>query len=163
MTTEKTRVTINSRKFDRQIHRSWNARLIEQNRTSLIFCGKFDKEVKHPHLGVIRRGTISYEYYWFDRWYSVFRFHEPAGSLRNFYCNINQPPTLENNVLDYVDLDIDVIVWKDGRVETLDVEEFEINTGKYQYSEEIVNKTLASLAELLDVIDKHQFPFNIKI
>lgn len=154
-------VLINSRKIDNKIHRSWNAQLIEWNTSLLILVGEFENEVRHKHLGVIRRKTLSYEYYWFDRWFSVFRFHEPDGNLRNFYCNINQPPVFENNTLDYIDLDIDVIVWNDYRREILDVDEFEENTKKYNYSKQLVKKTKNSLSELLELIDNRHFPFNI--
>jgi len=81
MSQNQKKITINSRKFDGKIHRSWQAESIAQKDSLLIFVGEFDKEVKHSHLGVIRRGTISYEYYWLDRWYNVFRFHEPDGDL----------------------------------------------------------------------------------
>ena len=154
-------VTVNSRKIDNKIHRSWNARVIEQNKSSIILYGEFEEEIRHQHLGVIKPGTKSYEYYWFERWYSIFRFHEPDGSLRNFYCNVNQPPVFENNILDYVDLDIDVIVWKDKQRQILDIDEFESNAKKYRYSKQIVKKALESLRELLELIDKQQFPFNI--
>ncbi len=154
-------VLVNSRKLDNTVQRSWNAKLIERNTTLLILCGEFKSEIMHKHLGVIRRGTLSYEYYWFDRWFNIFRFHEPDGSLRNFYCNINKPPVFKNNTLNYIDLDIDVIVWKDFRKEVLDVDEFEENTKKYRYSEQIIKKTNDSLSELLELIDNRHFPFNI--
>ncbi len=154
-------VTVNSRKIDNKIHKSWNARVIEEDKSSIILYGEFEEEIRHQHLGVIKPGTKSYEYYWFERWYSIFRFHEPDGSLRNFYCNVNQPPVFENNILDYVDLDIDVIVWKDKQRQILDIDEFESNAKKYRYSKQIVKKALESLRELLELIDKQQFPFNI--
>ena len=103
-------IQINARKFDNKIHRSWKCKFIEQRDSLLIFAGEFDREITHNDLGIIRRGTVSYEYYWLDRFYNIFRFHEPEGSLRNFYCNVNVPPTFENGVLDYIDLDIDVLV-----------------------------------------------------
>jgi protein associated with RNAse G/E len=65
--------------------------------------------------------------------------------------------------LDYVDLDIDVIVWDDSRTEILDMDEFESNAVKYRYPETLIKKTLQSLDELLELIDKRQFPFNIQI
>ncbi|MGI8639566.1 MAG: DUF402 domain-containing protein [Pyrinomonadaceae bacterium] len=154
-------ITINSRKFDGKIHRSWKAELIKQENFLLTFVGEFDKEIEHPHLGVIRRGTISYEFYWLDRWYNVFRFHEPDGDLRNFYCNINMPPAFEKRILDYVDLDIDVLVWKDFSFEVLDLDEFEENAVKYKYSPAIYDKANESLAELTVMIKKKSFPFSM--
>ena len=155
-------VIINSRKFDGKIHRSWKAELIEQRNSLLIFVGKFEEEVSHPFLGVIGRGTLSYEFYWLDRWYNVFRFHEPGGSLRNFYCNVNMPPELENGVLDYIDLDIDILVWKDFSHQILDVEEFEENAKVLSYPDNLRVKVRESLSELIFLIENRIFPFNYK-
>ena len=152
-------VTVNSRKFDGKIHRSWKAEFIGRKDSLLTFVGEFESEVKHSHLGVIRRGTMSYEFYWLERWYNIFRFHEPNGDLRNFYCNINMPPTFEKGILDYVDLDIDVLVWKDYSFEILDLDEFEENSIKFKYSLEIHDKVQKALEELKRMIEKKSFPF----
>ncbi len=151
---------INSRKFNGEIHRSWKADFVEKRDSLLVFVGEFENEVHHSKLGVIRRGTISYEYYWLDCWYNIFKFHEPEGELRNFYCNINMPPKYENNVLDYVDLEIDVLVSKDFSVEVLDRDEFEENSQLFGYTESLITKTLQTLDELLEMIHARAFPFS---
>ncbi|HXG83214.1 MAG TPA: DUF402 domain-containing protein [Pyrinomonadaceae bacterium] len=154
--------TINSRKFDGALHRSWKAELTERTENLLTFVGKFEKEISHPNLKVIRRGTVSYEFYWTNRWYNIFRFHEPEGGLRNFYCNVNQPPVCTGNVLDYVDLDIDVLVWKDLSFEILDLDEYKANADKFNYPSELKNKVGKSLREILNLIKNKTFPFNFK-
>lgn len=159
MTTPKNRTIINSRKFNGEIHRSWKADLIEKRGSLLIFVGEFEEEVRHSKLGIIRRGTISYEYYWLDRWFNIFKFHEPEGDLRNFYCNLNMPPVFENNVLNYIDLEIDVLVSKEFDWEILDREEFEENSRRFGYSDRIVSKTHQTLDELLEIIAARSFPF----
>jgi protein associated with RNAse G/E len=151
-------VTINSRKYDGTIRRSWQCRLVESNGTELFFIGDFDEEVRHADLGVIGRGTISYEYYWTNRWYNVFRFHEPDGDLRNFYCNINMPPTFANGALDYVDLDIDVLVWPDLSYTVLDEAEFEENARKFGYPHWVREKARKSLVELISLIEGGMLP-----
>ncbi len=160
MTNQRRIVKIISRKFDGKIHRSWNAELLEQTDSLLTFVGTFEKEVKHSHLGVIRRGTVSYEIYWLNRGYNVFRFHEPEGGLRNFYCNINLPPKFEHGVLDYVDLDIDVLVWKDFSLEILDSDEFEENAVIFGYSKTIRDDVDKNLQEILSLVKNKSFPFD---
>jgi Uncharacterized domain/protein associated with RNAses G and E len=152
-------VTINARKLDGRIHRSWRAELISENEDFWLFIGEFENEISHPELGVIRRGTISYEYYWKNRWFNVFRFHEPEGALRKFYCNVNQPPKFERGVLDYVDLDIDVLVRKDFSFKILDLEEFAENSKIYGYSDELTSECMRSLEELKEMINRRDFPF----
>ncbi len=156
-------ININSRKFDGEIHRSWKAELIEETSELYIFAGVFDFEVKHPKLGIIRPGTISYEYYWKNKWFNIFRFHEPEGSLRNFYCNVNQPPNFKNGVIDYIDLDIDVLVWKDFSFEILDLDEFEENILKYKYSKKLQDQVHSSLAEIINLLENRAFPFDYKV
>ena len=162
MTDRNSLVTINSRKFDGRIHRSWQAELLEETEEFYLFVGEFDSEVKHSKLGVIRRGTISHEYYWKNEWYNVFRFHEPEGGLRNFYCNINRPPQLAANVLDYIDLEIDILVWQDFSFEILDLDEYEENAQKFNFSDEIKYKIEESLNKLLEMIKEKTFPFDYK-
>ena len=153
-------IIIKSRKFDKKINKSWTADLIKKENSLLVFLGIFEFEINHNILGVIRPGTISYEFYWLDKWFNVFRFHEPDGEFRNFYCNINTPPTFENGILDYTDLDIDVIVWKDFLPIILDQDEFKENTFMYNYPDQILLETKSALDELLTKIEDRNFPFD---
>lgn len=156
-------ITINSRKFDNSISKSWKVEMVNQDSDLFTFIGKFEKEIIHSQLGVIRRGTISYEFYWLNRWYNVFRFHEPDGNLRNFYCNINLPINFSGEVLNYVDLDIDILVWKDFSYQILDIEEFEVNAKRFSYSDKMRKQVRASQNELISLIETKTFPFDYKI
>jgi uncharacterized protein len=155
-----TTFTVNARKFNGRIHKTWQAELISQNEDLLVLLGKFGSDIKHPYLNVIRRGTVSYEFFWLKKWFNVFRFHEPNGQFRIFYCNINLPPTISDNTLDYVDLDIDVIVQRDMSYRILDLEEFRQNSLKFPYPEEVTKKCLESLCELQFMIKNRLFPFD---
>ena len=152
-------ITIKTLKYDGMPHRSWKAELIERDGDLLVFKGVFDQEVVHPDLGTIGKGTVSYEYYWLDRWYNVFRFHEPDGAFRNYYCNINMPPKFEDDVLSYIDLDIDILVF-DGAIEILDEQEFAENSSTYNYPANIIKHVHEAVDELLTMIDQEIFPFS---
>ena len=156
----KTDVTIHSRKYDGSINKSWTVNLLKYHNPLLLFIGIFENEFEHQDLGLIRRGTISYEYYWLGKWFNVFRLHEADGIFRNFYCNINMPPKFENDVLDYIDLDIDILVDKDLTYKILDRTEFEQNSKLYQYPKEIILQTESVLEELQQMISQKNFPFS---
>jgi protein associated with RNAse G/E len=151
---------VNSRNFNGEIKRSWKADFIEKRDSLLIFVGEFEEEVRHSKLGVIRRGTVSFEYYWLDRWFNIFKFCEPEGGLRNYYCNLNMPPVFKDGVLDYIDLEIDVLVSNNFEVEILDREEFEENSKLFGYPDELRTKTFETLEELLKLIESRAFPFS---
>jgi protein associated with RNAse G/E len=150
--------TINSRRFDGSIRRSWSCKLIERDEPRLVFVGVFEFDVEHAELGSISRGTISYEYYWLDRWYNVFAFFEPDGHFRNYYCNINMPPALKDTELNYIDLDLDVVVWPDGSIVTLDRDEYESNAGLYNYPPEVRTRSESALQEVLQLANKRLLP-----
>ncbi len=152
------RITVNSRAFDGSIRRSWQCELIERCDPLLVFVGTFDRDVAHGELGLIKKDTVSYEYYWLDRWYNIFRFHEADGTLRNYYCNINMPPVFASGVLNYVDLDIDIVVWPDKSWQILDREEFESNAVTFGYSNEIRTKVEQTTLELISIIDRGELP-----
>lgn len=154
-------VTVISRAYDKSIRRSWKATLIRREGALIELVGEFDRDVEHPHLGSISRGTVSHEYYWLDRWYNIFRFHEPTGELRNYYCNIGMPPTFADSVVDYVDLDIDVLIWPDHTCEVLDQVEFDLNACKYSIPKQVHEKVHENLADLILFIEEGRFPENI--
>lgn len=139
-----TRFTVNSRKYDGSIRRSWACELIAHNGDVLDLIGKFDHQVEHPDLGLIEAGTVSHERFYLNRWYNYFVFEHPAGTLRNYYINICLPPTVGEGVIDYVDLDIDIIVWPDGLVVTVDLDEFEANAANFSYPAEVRANALAT-------------------
>ena len=139
---------VNSRKFDLSLRRSWTTCLLGRSDDRLTLEGFFEDDILHPDLGLIAKGTRSVETFLFDRWYNYFVFYEPTGPLRNYYINISMPPNVSDGVVDYVDLDIDLIVWPDGRVEILDVEEFEENGRLYGYPADVVEMAMKTKSEI---------------
>src|SRR4051812_9320746 len=103
-------ITINALKYDGQLRRSWQAGILKEGPDLIVAVGVFDQAVQHDDLGLIQQGTVSFEYFWPARWYNVFRFIESDGRFRNFYCNIAMPPRVHDGVLEFVDLDIDVVI-----------------------------------------------------
>lgn len=153
-------ITINALSFDGRLRKSWQAEIVRTSPPLLIARGVFDTEIQHPHLDVIRPGTISYEYFWTDRWYNIFRFDDPKHGFRQFYCNLCMPPTLSSDTLSYVDLDIDVIVGADGVAAVLDEDEFVENAEGMQYPAEVHEQTRLALSELHELIERREFPFD---
>jgi len=153
--------TINSLGIDGRIKRTWQGELLKCEGLRLEFLGLFDRDVGHAHLGQISKGTYSFEFYWLDKCYNVFRFHEPDGTFRNFYCNINLPPLLGNRVLEYIDLDIDIVVGPAGNISILDEDEFEANSRAHNYDKELIIRARDAMNSLLGMIERRDFPFDL--
>ena len=121
--------------------------------------GMFSTDIEHDLLGTIAAGTRSVEYYWMERWYNVFRFSQPTGELRNYYCNISVPPSFDGNVLSYVDLDLDILVAPDLSYQILDADDFERNCKAYGRSHEIRENAQRASDEVIGMIQSREFPF----
>ena len=153
-------VAVRVLKYDGTKHRTWAAHVAKQTDSLLVLDAVFDEEIEHGLIGTIACGTVSTEYYWLDRWYNVFRFSDRSGTLNSFYCNVNMPPSFDGHVLQYVDLDIDVLVRPDFSYQVLDLEDFEVNARSYDYSPEVHENAHAALAELVQLIETRSFPFD---
>jgi protein associated with RNAse G/E len=153
-------VTVRALKFDGREHRRWQAELVRCQDSLLELVGTFEEEINHRLLGKIACGTVSQEYYWLDRWYNVFRFLWPDGALRSYYCNVNVPPTFDGRRLDFIDLDMDILVSPDHTYIILDEDEFEINAKLYQYPPDVQRGARQALDELVRLIESRQFPFD---
>jgi uncharacterized protein len=152
-------IVVRSCKQDGRVHRSWPARVALREGSLIVLDACFKEEVRHSLIGTIEAGTLSTEYFWTDRWYSVFRFQAPDGRLLRFYCNLNTPPTFEPGLLTYVDLDVDVLVEPDYSYSVLDEDEFAMHAELYRYPAAYHFNVREALAELRHLIERRQFPF----
>jgi protein associated with RNAse G/E len=152
-------IKVKTFKLDGKPHRTWNAELVRQEGPLLVLDGTFASDIEHDLLGTIAAGTRSVEYYWMERWYNVFRFSQPNGELRNYYCNISVPPSFDGSILSYVDLDLDILVAPDFSYQTLDVDDFEKNCQAYGRSNEIRAAAQLASDEVIAMIQARQFPF----
>jgi protein associated with RNAse G/E len=153
-----TEVTVNSRKFDGSIRRTWKAKLLCYDPPLIKLRGEFDSDVEHADLGTLKRGTISYEFYWLDRWHNIFCFFEPSGEFRNYYLNVSMPPTFSEGVVDYIDLDVDVVVWPDGRVVVLDEADLRASAKEFGYLDELIAKVGREVESLVAMARTNQLP-----
>lgn len=154
-------IFVHSCKHDGSVHRRWPARISRREGSLVVLDAVFAEEIKHALIGTIEAGTHSTEFFWTDRWYSVYRFETPEGRLLRFYCNVNTPASLESGVLSFVDLDVDILVNPDYSYTILDEDEFALHAELYGYPVTFRQNVRQALAELIRLIDSRQFPFSI--
>jgi len=147
-------------KYDGREHRRWPARIARREGSLLVLDAVFEEDIEHDLLGKVASGTLSTEFYWLDRWYNVFRFSDSDRGLKNYYCNVNQPPSFDGRVLSYIDLDIDVLVAPDLTYKILDVDDFEENARRYAYPDDVQANARRAVDELTGLIESRAFPFN---
>ncbi len=102
---------------------------------------------------VLKRNDRFVETFYSDRWYNIFEIYDrDDNSLKGWYCNMGKPAILEENVVSYVDLALDLWVSVDGRQTVLDEDEFE----ELNLDGEIKQKVYAALQELQEWFGEHR-------
>ena len=100
--------------------------LLERDENSITLEALFDRE-DMPFMDVVfKKGDRFVEYYYTDRWYNIFAVYDrDDGKIKGWYCNIGKPAVIEDGIVSYVDLALDLWVSANGKQTVLDEDEFE--------------------------------------
>jgi hypothetical protein len=79
-----------------------------------------------PFMDVVLKENDRFvETFYSDRWYNIFEIYDrDDGKVKGWYCNVGMPAVIEDGVVSYVDLALDLWVSADGRQTVLDEDEF---------------------------------------
>jgi predicted RNA-binding protein associated with RNAse of E/G family len=69
---------------------------------------------------VLPPGTLTVAYYWTERPYNVYHWMAPSGETLAYYFTLSGPVRIGPDRLEWEDLEVDVLVTPDGRIQILD-------------------------------------------
>jgi hypothetical protein len=99
--------------------------LLNRDENSITLEALFDRADMPFQDVVFRTGDRFVEYYYSDRWYNIFAIHDrDDGKVKGWYCNIGMPAVIEDGLVSYVDLALDLWVSANGNQTVLDEDEF---------------------------------------
>ena len=129
--------------------------LMERDENSITLEALFDR-ADMPFQGVVfKTGDRFVEYYYSDRWYNIFAIHDrDDGQVKGWYCNVGMPAIIEDGVVSYVDLALDLWISIDGKQTVLDEDEFEA----LDLNGELNAGALNGLEELKEVFKNKRAP-----
>jgi len=130
--------------------------LLSRDENSVTLEALFDR-ADMPFMDVVfKTGDRFVEYYYTDRWYNIFVIHDrDTKKIKGWYCNIGKPAVIEDRIVSYVDLALDLWVAVDGKQTVLDEDEFE----ELKLNEELKTGALNGLDELKDLFKSKNPPF----
>lgn len=150
-------IQIKSYKHDGSLHRVWERSIVLQTGLQSWIIGN-DRAIVREADG--REWTTKEPAictFGKKQWFNS------IGMLREdgvyYYCNIGSPYRWENNVLRYVDYDLDVKVFPDMTYQVLDQDEYEAHRRQMKYPPEVVAEIEQGLKELISLIQQRKGPF----
>ena len=126
---------------------------LRRDDTSIVLEALFDRADMPFQDVIFKQGDRFVEYYYTDRWYNIFAIYGgDDGQIKGWYCNIGKPAVIEDGVVSYVDLALDLWVSANGRQTVLDEDEFDA----LALTDDLRKNALIGLGELKQVflIDK---------
>jgi len=157
-----------STKYDGSAHWEFDSFFVLED-GPLLIATNFAGQVLHNKAGEWPTPFDVRNHFWQDRWYNVMRCDKPqAGGLApaglpadldHYYCNVTTPTMYDGENVRYVDLDLDVRVHADGRIELLDEDEFVENSERMGYPPEVMEQAKRAADELIELATKRAFPF----
>jgi protein associated with RNAse G/E len=119
--------------------------LLSRDEHSIKLEARFDRADMPFMDTVFKTGDLFIEFYYTDRWYNIFVIRDREDrNVKGWYCNIGKPAVIEDSVVSYVDLALDLWVSVTGEQTVLDEDEFE----QLNLSEELRVGALNGLEEL---------------
>jgi protein associated with RNAse G/E len=152
------KVVLHSYKHDKSLHRVWkNEFVLENNDEMIIVANKKTRVVEdNGRFWYTKEPSVSFFYK--KRWFNI------IGILKKddlcFYCNIASPILYDDEALKYIDYDLDIKVESDFSFNILDMNEYNRNQKRMNYSEDIKKILIQEMNELKVKVINRELPFN---
>ena len=149
---------IQSYKHDGSLHRVWDeAKLLEINDEYLVF-GNNKALVTESDGRKWRTKEPAILFFYYKKWYNIISQIKKEGIC--YYCNIASPFIIEENIIKYIDYDLDLRVYSDGNYKVLDKSEYKYHKEKMKYNSEIDKIVNKELENLINEMKAKKYPFN---
>jgi predicted RNA-binding protein associated with RNAse of E/G family len=118
---------------------------------------RFNRPDVETAYHTFRQGDRFVEWFYADRWYSIFEMHDGDDDrLMGWYNNISRPARIESDTVAADDLALDMFVSPDGVITVLDEDEF----AELPLDDDTRAQACAALDELKRLVESRQPPFD---
>jgi predicted RNA-binding protein associated with RNAse of E/G family len=129
----------------------YTGQVIQRNEDSIRLEAAFSKEDQPLDRIELKKGDRFVETYYSDRWYNIFEIYDRDDErFKGWYCNVGYPAQIEDSLVSYRDLALDLLVYPNNEIKVLDEDEFD----DLDLSEADRLKALQALKDLIGLFKK---------
>jgi protein associated with RNAse G/E len=109
-----------------QITWQYEGVVLRREENAVILEALFNRK-DMPFMGILlKRDDRFVETFYADKWFNVFEIYDRDDDhFKGYYCNVAMPAVIQDDVVSFIDLALDLWVSANGKQTVLDEEEFE--------------------------------------
>lgn len=152
------KIRIIARKHDNSFHRSWERNVILKESNTEIIGINNRTVVINSDLSTFKTTNRALFYFSKENWFNIIHIDDYENPY--YYCNLSSPYVIDQDKIIYIDYDIDIQVDQDFNYQILDLKEFELNKGIYNYSDQLEHRLMESMNDLISMIENKESIFS---
>jgi len=152
------RLKIHAYKHDGQIYRTWDNTVLLEINDDYIVLGNNRAKVTEENGRTWYTREPAVIYFYNNRWFNVIGQLKQKGLF--YYCNIASPYIIENNIIKYIDYDLDLRVFPNNSFKVLDEAEYELHYDEMEYTKDIDSVVKYELDKLIKMVKNNEEPFS---
>ncbi len=123
-----------------------------------IVCGDFKTTITESDGSSHKTKEPAIMFFYKDRWFNILAQLKKQGLF--YYCNIATPYLIDENIIKYIDYDLDLRVFPDGGFRVLDKNEYNYHKKIMHYSDELDEIVKSELSSLIEMKKNNEGPFD---
>ena len=150
---------VHSTKYDGSEHYRYPASIVREEPELLVLYKQPGAPI-NGYRGSFLAKYHTLEFYWSKHHYNLSVIWYANWQPRMHYVNVATPARWDDGTLRYIDLDLDVVWFANGRVVLDDEDEFELHQRKYGYPQTLIDEAWASSHTVRELIARRTPPFD---
>lgn len=126
-----------------------------------VVCGDFKTTITESDGSTHKTKEPAIMFFYKNRWFNILAQLKKQGLF--YYCNIATPYLVDENIIKYIDYDLDLRVFPDGGFRILDKNEYNYHKKIMHYSDELDEIVKSELASLIEMKKANEGPFDKNI
>ena len=154
-------LAIHCYKHNGMIYKTWDKALVLDIKENYIVLGNDNVLVTKKDGRTWRTREPAIMFFYKNRWFNIIAQLKTFGLF--YYSNIASPYIIEDNILKYIDYDLDLRVFPEGSFKILDRNEYNYHRRLMKYPKEVNMIIKSELTSLIKMKKDYEAPFNKEI
>lgn len=154
-------ITVRKRKFDNSIKSEWEGEFLPVQFPSwMLVLHHPERHLKLSQAGIVQSDRLFLHCFSLVHPLTILFVYSPEGVFREAKCDAALPATQKGNLIEFTDLDLDLIVNPDFSYYFRDEDQFAENKQKMGYSETVVAQARTGMGLAESLVNSRNFPFD---